>query len=95
MTDEERKREYEVFNQKLSLEDLDAAGGLFLRSGQEQEDVEPADCVQRHYRPIYGGHGFPNCASSVEDGSWCDKNDACLGISVRYTGRQSCGKAWE
>lgn len=37
---------------------------------------------------------FPNCANTVEDGSWCDTNDACVFNAVKYLGNVDCNKAW-
>ena len=43
---------------------------------------------------MYGGGSFPNCAATVEDGSWCKRNDACHDKAVDYRGMGSCKKAW-
>ena len=97
MSEDEKRREEEVFAQSLSLEELDAASG---GSGSDCKDYSTCgdasyeSCVINHFRQIYGGGGFPNCAATVEDGSWCDENDACTDFAVVYKGRVSCGKAW-
>lgn len=44
-------------------------------------------------RNIYEGE-FPNCAATVEGGSWCWNNDACEKFAVIYT-MHSCGRAWK
>ena len=82
----------EILDQEIALDQLDAvAGGL----GDESED----NCRRDHSRNIYGGKGFPNCANTVEDESWCYDNDACYGAAIAYTGMEGCGgidchKAW-
>ena len=94
-------REDEVFTQDLSLEDLDAVGGgdcgaTARAFGGDPSDVLDDDlrnCTNDHYRPIYGGGGFPNCAATVGDGSWCGTNDACNKNAVEYYGKKDCGKA--
>ena len=99
MSEEQKAREDEVFNQELSLEDLDAAaGGRVLHHKDNRiKEADLHNCIERHCRPIYGpdGNSFPYCAATVEDGSWCDSNDACYtDQSVRYEGRKDCAKAW-
>ena len=59
------------------------------------EDADSENCVKDHKRNIYGGNGFPNCAATVEDGSWCERNDACYNEAVIYDGRTDCAKAWK
>jgi len=48
---------------------------------QERRDIDQCDHVQK---------GFPNCAKTVEDGSRCDKGDACWSSAVRYQHMKSC-----
>ena len=100
MSDEQKAKEAEVFDQKLSVEDLDAAAG----GGSDCKDVSvcgaasEANCVKILNRDIRGGGGFPNCAATVEDGSWCGHNDACYNLAVKYHNFKSgswCSKAWE
>ena len=80
------KKEDEVLAQELSPEELAAVAG-----GGDPSDV---NCTTQVYgRNIYYG-GFPNCAATVEDGSWCGQNDACINISVIYKFMSHCGKAW-
>jgi hypothetical protein len=70
-------------------------------AGKEYDETDYADpsetdlndCQKAYYRDIYKG-GFPNCVATVEDGSWCGSNDACLSLQVRYTGMHDCTKAW-
>lgn len=79
-----------VFNQELSVEDLANVVGGDGKTG----DV---NCVKAHWRNIYEG-GFPNCAATVEEGSWCGDNDACGGYAIRYYYLScklfNCTKAW-
>ncbi len=97
MSDEQKAREDEVFDQELSADDLDAAaGGNWVDGGPKDDDWQ--NCVNHDYRQIYGGKGFPNCAATVEDGSHCESNDACFIQAVQYRGIKStvdCNKAWE
>ena len=80
----------DILDQEIALDDLNAVAG-----GASSDD----GCVEGFTRNIYGGKGFPNCAATVEDGSWCGSNDACATIMVYYTGMKGCGgsdchKAW-
>ena len=78
--------EEEVFKQKLSDEEFMAVSGGGRGHRAERTPISPP-------RNIYDG--FPNCAATVEDGSWCDKNDACFDSDVVYLGMTSCSKAWK
>ena len=69
------RREEEVFDQDVSEEELLAVAGG--RKDENCTDSRTCDCVQVHFRKIYE-NGFPNCLSSVEDGSWCSEADACF-----------------
>ena len=91
MSENEKAKENEVFDQHLSLDDLDAAaGGSFFQTA----DRDSENCTETEHRPIYGGKGFPNCAATVEDGSWCGTNDACRVDAIVYRDMGSCAKAW-
>ena len=84
-------KEKAVFDQELSADDLNAVAG--------GESKNTMDCVKEHYRDIYGGSGFPNCAATVGDGSHCGTNDACYDNAVVYTHMDKCSisdckKAW-
>ena len=106
MSDEQNAKEEKVFNQELSLDDLDAAAGgccsscesglaLYLEGGERDFDI--GDCFTNQHRNIYGGNGFPNCAATVEDGSHCASNDACFSKALAYFGFKAgvgCQKAW-
>ena len=89
MSEERKAKENEVFDQELSVEDLDAAAG---GAGSGEED--PNNCIVCDKRNIYGGNGFPNCAATVEDDSWCGDNDACLMSAVDYQGMKHCPISW-
>ena len=80
------KKEDEVLAQPLSPDELEAV------SGGDQDD-DRTNCVRYSERNIYLG-GFPNCAATVEDGSWCDSNDACYHSMVGYYILVECQKAW-
>ena len=80
------KKEDEVLAQPLSPDELEAV------SGGDQDD-DRTNCVRYSERNIYLG-GFPNCAATVEEGSWCDSNDACYHSMVGYYILQECQKAW-
>ena len=90
MSSEEKEsmdaREADVFEQELSLEDLNAAAG---GDGEDSDD----NCSSYHDRNMYGG-AFPNCAASVEDGSSCDRSDACRHNSVVYYNEKYCFVSW-
>ena len=86
-------KEGEVFDQEVALDELEAvAGGV-------QVDSDRDNCSWVWKRNIYGGNGFANCAATVEDGSWCDTNDACHDMAIVYTNIKGCyfsdcSKAW-
>ena len=92
---ENNPKEKAVFEQEISPDDLDAVAG-----GTEVVDpVWDNNCAKQHYRDIYEG-GFPNCANTVEDGSYCSTNDACYNDAIVYKGMKGCSfadchKAWE
>ena len=80
------KKEDEVLAQPLSPDELEAV------SGGDQDD-DRVNCVRYSERNIYLG-GFPNCAATVEEGSFCDSNDACYHSMVSYYILVECQKAW-
>ncbi len=90
MSHPEKKNEEEVFLQSADDDELNGVAG-----GGKEPSEQGDSCIESHFRDIYGGSGFPNCAASVEDGSFCDTNDACYRLAVEYLGRKSCPKAWE
>ena len=89
-------REEEILAQEISKEELDNVAGGGNCPNQAQKDIFGAnDCSSDTTRWIYR-RSFPNCAQSVEDGSWCGSNDACFTYSsVHYTGMDDCTKAWK
>ena len=75
-----------VFNQTVSAEELaEYSGG---------DSGDQAGCLIIQRRSIYYG-AFPNCAATVEDGSFCDLNDACFRGAVEYYPLYDCHKAWK
>ena len=96
-----------VLGQELSTDEMDAvAGGNACPQGQNVVTspindgnscslTQQANCFLEEHRSIYNG-SFPNCAATVEDGSWCSSNDAChTSNAIRYTGMNDCSKAWK
>ena len=90
MSKTEKLNEEQVFKQELDDDELEAVAGGAEGTG------DPNNCNNAHRRDIYGGDGFPNCAATVEDGSHCNTNDACVYFSVRYKGMkdEDCKKSW-
>ncbi len=75
-------KEKEVFEQETSADELEnASGGV-------------ASYVPTPKKNIYEG-GFPNCAATVEEDSWCGANDACILDEVRYKEMKECYRAWK
>ena len=66
---------------------FEVGGGSYEPDDSKEADTN--NCVEVHYRDIYQG-GFPNCAATVEDGSWCGSNDACTSDAIRYQGMENC-----
>ena len=96
MSKTEKLNEEQIFKQEVSDDELEAAVGGRHRPGEKGKafwwDDDPNNCTENHWRQIYSG-GFPNCAASVEDGSWCGTNDACNAEAVNYQGMDDCIKA--
>ncbi len=89
MRDDEKSKEANVFKQTVSEEELKAISG-----GDWLEEVNTCDDIT--IRNIYGGNGFPNCASTVEMDSWCLLSDACAGAAIIYwSDTHTCYKAYE
>lgn len=87
------EKEKKVFNQEVNEEELDRVSGGFLAN---------ENCVETDTRSIYVRYtndgvwsDFPNCAATVEDGSLCDTNDACMAWAVKYLDKKKCMRAWE
>ena len=100
MSKTEKLNEEQVFKQEIADDELETVAG-----GGENKGLCGAasygkdtkyDCTGLHKRDIYKG-GFPNCAATVEEGSWCKTNDACNARQVVYVGMSffDCRKAWE
>ena len=99
MSEQEKKQEETVFDQKLDLDELNAtSGGNCAMYGTEgwygTKDADQANCSGFWHRPLYGGGGFPNCAATVEDGSNCWRNDGCREDTVVYDGKTDCWRSW-
>ena len=78
--------EKEVFEQKISEEEMNSVAG---GSGESNSGCD--DCRTREiYDP-----SFPNCAATVEDGSRCLSNDACFEEAVVYLGMKECIESWK
>ena len=89
--------EKEVFNQEIDndeLEDVIGGAGITGALSPGQKDADTTNCTNCDIRNIYGEGGFPNCANTVEAGSWCSQNDACVKNAVSYKGMQECDKSW-
>ena len=89
--------EDKVFQQKVSQDELEnVSGGSLLKRNAHKLSEFSYTCVDNSTRmSIYGGNGFPNCAATVEDGSWCERNDGCFNNSVHYEDMVDCSKAWQ
>lgn len=91
MSDNEKKREEEVFSQPVSDEEMtNATGGVENYCTLVHHD----NCSGTNRREIYS-NGFPNCAATVEAGSKCYTNDACKYSAVQYCDMKKCDRAWE
>lgn len=101
MSEQEKKQEEQVFDQELSVEDLDAAAGGVTPSCGDAAYMscgamaDRAGCTDANRRPIYGpdGNQFPFCAATVEEDSMCWSNDGCKYTAVVYEGMRSCSRA--
>ena len=86
MSKNEKLNEEQVFKQEISDKELENVSGGSI--------FDFCDNNSFHERDIYSGDGFPNCANTVEDGSFCDTNDACYSFAVTYTNMVDCSKSW-
>ncbi len=83
-------KEEAVFSQDVSMEELESASG-----GRNKMRKKKLNNPKNHW-DIYGDdHSFPNCAATVDDGSWCASNDACIMSQILYQGMVECKKAWK
>ena len=92
--EEAKEKENEVFKQEVSEDGLTSIAGGMEETGPRYR------CNAQLYRNIYGYNyywytTFPDCAKSVEDGSWCGDNDACYAFAILYKGMTDCAKAWK
>ena len=89
------EREEAVLGQELSPDEMEAmTGGIAgVRDGADCDHPQSINCYSWETRYIYE-KSFPNCAATVEDGSFCDTNDACYTVAVTYVGKKDCAKAW-
>ena len=86
-TEKDLAQEKEVFEQEVSTDEIEAV------AGGDCERVQ-ARCTVETIRWIYE-NSFPDCAATVEDGSWCYESDACYGEAILYYGMTECHKAWK
>ncbi len=83
-----------VFDQEVSPDELESVAGGITTDGCSSAMNDCRNTVVRYIKHLPSGSGFPNCAATVEDGSWCDTNDACWKASVQYGNMEECSKAW-
>ena len=82
------QQEDAVLGQELSADEMEGAtGGITISSSGDE-------CTGSIFRNIYEG-GFPNCAGTVEDRSWCGMNDACHHKAVIYKDMRTCTRSWK
>lgn len=83
----ETAKEKMVFSQTMSDAELATVSAGYCDSSTN------INCERSHFWKIYD-NGFPHCANTVEDGSWCWATDACFADSIEYVGMKECKKAW-
>ena len=88
MTDKKNLNEEEVFDQEIKDDELTAV------SGGKNDAPFYLGCESSSQRYIHTW-SFPNCAATVEEGSWCGLSDACVKAAVIYQGMEECSKAWK
>ncbi|MBR5110682.1 MAG: hypothetical protein IK099_10840 [Clostridia bacterium] len=94
----QEKKEQEIMNQEMSQDEMETVAG-----GKRRGNCIigayincDGDIVQKYARPLYRPDGTVNCAATVEDGSHCERNDACYSYNdAVYIGMQDCFKAWK
>lgn len=79
-------KEEAVFSQEVSVEEMASAAGGSAFYGNS------FSCTDISLRKIY--EPFPNCAATVEEGSWCGRGDACYSEAIMYLDMDECSKAW-
>ena len=85
-----------IFAQNVSPEELAAVSGGYDFKVEESQNYL---CTETWLRVMYriaanGQRTFPNCAATVEDGSWCGSNDACYEGAVQYICMEKCKRSW-
>jgi len=64
-------QEKKVFDQEVSMDELKSVSGGF-----------DTDCNTLEFRD----RQTSGCGHTVEDGSWCAQNDACIAVQTVYMG---------
>ena len=82
-------REEQVFSSELSENELEAASG-----GARKDEMWNDTCSKAVKWYIYDTK-FPDCNSTVDDGSWCSDSDACYSSAIVYSDMKTCGRSWE
>ena len=90
LTTKKNMSEEMVFAQELSDDELETVNG----GAETGCRCAMYQCTGNNFRYIYFLNRFPDCAATVEDGSWCWSNDACTLVQVTYTGMNDCSRAW-
>ena len=107
MSDQE-KREQEIMNQEMSQDEMDTIAGGEGKGCHDTVEGGNSRCAFGAYGSkcdsyiarnngllLYRPDGSVNCAATVEDGSHCNRNDACYEDEVVYLGMEDCAKAWK
>jgi len=108
MSDQEKK-EQEIMAQEMSQDEMDTiAGGWGKKGCHDTVEGGNSRCAFGAYGSkcdsyiarnngllLYRPDGSVNCAATVEDGSHCNRNDACYEDEVVYLGMEDCAKAWK
>lgn len=104
MSKTDKLSEEQVFKQELDDNELAAVSGGsqaalercdLLAEAAENTYGTIDNCTQIWERDITGGDGFPNCAATVEENSFCNINDACYSDAVKYMEMKNCWKSWD
>ena len=95
LSEEGKAEEKAVFAQEVSQEELEnVSGGAGTGCWSNGRRSCLAQLYRNMYDDFYTGAGFPNCANTVNDGSWCGENDACFSMAIIYEDMTDCHKAW-
>ena len=88
----EASRKDYILSRYVSEEELaEIIGGKDRSVCEQSMDV---NCSASHNYRIYDNQ-FPNCNSTVEDGSWCASSDACYADAIEYTDMKFCDRSWK